>query len=73
MGRTDDHLLGVDPFLRRVLLRQHQHALYPLTRPLLAERHLQDGIINWLPCDLSSELVQFPVRDLEVCRRHFVL
>jgi len=41
--------------------------------PLLAKLHLQNSIVNGLPCYLPSEHVQLAMRDFEVCRRVFVL
>lgn len=56
-----------------MLLRDDQHIPDTLACTLLAECHLQDGRVYWLPGDLTTQLVELPMGDFEVCRRVFVL
>ena len=56
-----------------MLFGEVEHALDLGTCPLLAELHLQDGIVNGLARNLSPKFVEFPLRNLEVGRRVLVL
>lgn len=56
-----------------MLLRGLEHSLNPLARALLAERHLQDGVVDGLARDLPPEVIQFAVRNFEARRRVFML
>lgn len=70
---TDYKLLRIKPLYLSVILCDDEHTLYPFARPLVAEHHLQNSRVNGFPGYLSPEHVQFPVRDLEVCRGIFML
>ena len=56
-----------------MLLGEVQHALDPSACPFLAELHLKDSIVDGLARNLSPKFIKFPLGDLEVGRRVFVL
>lgn len=72
--RTDDELALVQVLqLHGVRLRYYEHALDALTRPLLAEHHLENGRVDRLARNLAAEEVELAVGNLEVARGVLVL
>ena len=73
-ARTDNKPLVAEVLqIHGVRLGNDEHALDALTRPLLAEHHLEDGVVDGLASDLPTEQVQLPVGDFEVRSGVFVL
>ena len=71
---TDDKFRWIEPFVvHRVVSGDDQHAFDPVARPLLAEGHLKDGVLDRLASHLSTQQVELARRDLEIGCRIFVL
>ena len=71
--RTNYELFLVHALHSCVRLGDHEHVPNAFAGTLLAERHLQDGRVNWLARNLPANLIELSVRDFEVRRRVFVL
>jgi hypothetical protein len=54
-------------------LGNDEHVSNPLACSFLAECHLQDGRVYRLSGNLTTEFIELPMRDFEICRRVFVL
>lgn len=71
---TDDEARRVELLVADCMVsRRRKHVHDARACSLFAELHLQNGMINRLSRNLPSKHVEFPVRNLEVCRRVFVL
>jgi hypothetical protein len=71
---TDNELRLFQSFVIHGMISSHdQHTLDPITCPLLTECHLQDGVLDGFPSDLSTQQVELAMGYLKVCRRIFML
>jgi len=72
--RTNNNLGQIHFFVTRcVVFCSRQHIHYSGTSALLTKLHLQDCPVNGLPGNLLSKHIKFPMRDLEIGRRIFML
>jgi hypothetical protein len=56
-----------------VITSNDKHTLDSFASPLLAERHLQNSMIDWFSRYLSTKVIQFTARYFEIGSGVFVL
>ena len=72
--RTDNKPLVAEVLqIHGVRLGNDEHALDALTRPLLAELHLENSVVDRLARDLPAQQVELAMRDFEDASRVAVL